>query len=151
MSTAPLCSITSGTRNPPPISTASPRETITSLPSAKADNPRSNAEALLFTTKEASAPVISLSKDCRCDCLEPLLPLDRSNSRSEYPALAANAASIALSLRGDLPRLVWIITPVALITRLGDWTVSNATLSLIVEIISGSVGQACPLDIVSRA
>ena len=54
---APDCAITSGTRKPPPISTSSPRETITSRPAASAASDSSVAAALLLTTTAASAPV----------------------------------------------------------------------------------------------
>ena len=46
----------SGIRNAPPISTSSPRETITSLPAAKVANINNTAAALLFTTQVASTP-----------------------------------------------------------------------------------------------
>ena len=49
--------MTSGTRKPPPISTSSPRETITSRPAASAASVSSVAAALLLTTTAASAPV----------------------------------------------------------------------------------------------
>ncbi len=55
-SRAPDCAITSGTRNPPPISTLSPRETTTSRPRASAASASSTAAALLLTTMAASAP-----------------------------------------------------------------------------------------------
>ena len=61
-----LCSalrITSGIRKPPPISTACPREVITSFPLAKAMRAKRTAEALLFTTNAASAPVSWHNKD----------------------------------------------------------------------------------------
>ncbi len=46
----------SGTRNPPPISTSSPRETTTDRSRASAPSARSTAAALLLTTTPASAP-----------------------------------------------------------------------------------------------
>ena len=46
----------SGTRKPPPISTSSPRDTMTSRPRASAASASSTAAALLFTTIPASAP-----------------------------------------------------------------------------------------------
>ena len=53
-STAPDFAITSGMRNDPPISTSSPRETMTSPPSASAFSDSSTAAALLFTTMVAT-------------------------------------------------------------------------------------------------
>ena len=53
----PLCSITEGTLNDPPISTSSPLETITSLFLAKVDSISKTAAALLLTTTASSAPV----------------------------------------------------------------------------------------------
>src|SRR5207253_1776830 len=51
--------ITSGIRNEPPISTSSPRETITSPPSARVLRAISTAAALLFTT------MVEISDDSR--------------------------------------------------------------------------------------
>ena len=87
-SVAPLCPRTSGILNPPPISTASPLETITSLPEAIAASPSITAEALLLTARAASAPVAWQIRLETCSCLEPRLPSARSNSRSLYPAAA---------------------------------------------------------------
>ena len=56
-SRAPERASTSGMRKPSPISISSPRETITSRPSASAASASSSAAALLFTTSAASAPV----------------------------------------------------------------------------------------------
>ena len=53
----PARTITSGTRNEPPISTSSPRETTTSLRIARAFSTSRTAAALLLTTTAASAPV----------------------------------------------------------------------------------------------
>jgi len=52
--TAPDCAITSGTRNPPPISISSRGETITSRPDASAARISIVAAALLLTTTAAS-------------------------------------------------------------------------------------------------
>ena len=54
---APLWRSTSGIRKPPPISTACPRETITSRSFAKAERASRTALALLFTARASSAPV----------------------------------------------------------------------------------------------
>ena len=49
-------------RKPPPTSTASPRETTTSLPRATARTVSMTAAALLLTANPASAPVIRRSR-----------------------------------------------------------------------------------------
>src|ERR1700738_2101536 len=53
---APERRMTSGIRNPPPISTNSPRATMTSLPFARGVNIKSTAAAPLLTIAAASAP-----------------------------------------------------------------------------------------------
>ena len=58
-STAPDFAITSGMRNDPPISTSSPRETMTSPPSASAFSVSSTAAALLLTTMVATSRPMS--------------------------------------------------------------------------------------------
>ena len=58
----PLCSKTSGIRNPPPISTDSERDMIISLPFDIAARPKVTAVALLFTMIADSAPVRSHNK-----------------------------------------------------------------------------------------
>ena len=78
------------------------------------------AEALLFTARAASAPVSWRKRDCNFACREPRRPVERSSSRLEYPWAAWLAASMAARLRGARPRLVWITTPVALITGRGS-------------------------------
>ena len=52
-----LCSMISGTRKEPPISTSSPRETMSCLFFAMVPSTNMTAAALLLTTKAASAPV----------------------------------------------------------------------------------------------
>ena len=52
-----LCSMISGTRKEPPISTSSPRETMSCLFFAMVPSTSMTAAALLLTTKAASAPV----------------------------------------------------------------------------------------------
>ena len=60
---APDFAITSGIRNDPPISTSSPRETMTSPPSARELSASSTAAALLFTTMVAiSTPSYALGQ-----------------------------------------------------------------------------------------
>ena len=58
---APLRAMTSGMRKEPPISTNSPRDTITSRSLARVSRDMSTAAALLFTTRAAWAPVNSQS------------------------------------------------------------------------------------------
>ena len=48
-------------RNPPPISTSSPRDTTTPRPAATVFTARMSAAAQLFTTNASSAPVSSVS------------------------------------------------------------------------------------------
>ena len=50
-------SMMSGTRNDPPISTSSPRDTTASCPRANSWSTIMTAAALLFTASAASAPV----------------------------------------------------------------------------------------------
>jgi hypothetical protein len=49
-------------RNPPPISTSSPRDTTTRRPAATVFTARINAAAQLLTTNASCAPVSSVSK-----------------------------------------------------------------------------------------
>ena len=80
-SSAPDCRITSGMRNPPPISTSSPREITTSRPAARPARISMIAAALLLTTSAASAPVIAVISDSACTVREPRAPFSRSYSR----------------------------------------------------------------------
>ena len=73
-STAPDCAMTSGTRNPPPISTSSPREMRTSRPAASAASASSVAAALLLTTTAASAPVSRQIRRSACTSRRPRAP-----------------------------------------------------------------------------
>ena len=116
---APLWRSTSGILNPPPISTASPRETITSLPAATAASPSMSADALLFTTSAASAPVAWQTRSEMRACLDPRFPSLRSSSRLLYPDAAMATAFRLSSLSGARPRFVCSTTPVALTTRRG--------------------------------
>ena len=101
---------TSGIRNPPPISTNSPRDTATSRPSARAARTSRTAEAQLLTTMAASAPQARASRAGARSCREPRVPVSRSNSRVAY------RPSPTVVPHGARPRLVWSSTPVALIT-----------------------------------
>ena len=105
-------------RKDPPISTSSPLETITSFPEHSPASIRRTAPALLFTTIPASAPVISLRIHSTWSLLCPRLPSERSYSRVLYLSAAARTALPASGARHDLPRFVWITTPVAFITGL---------------------------------
>ena len=107
---APDCVITSGIRNPPPISTSSPRETATDSPPARAARTSITAEAQLLTTIAASAPQ-ALANNCGArSCLEPRSPVRRSSSRFVYRAELVDTST------GARPMFVCNKTPVALIT-----------------------------------
>ena len=71
----------SGTRNAPPISTSSPRETIASPSRASADRATSKAPAALFTTSASSAPVSSTRRSRQSAWRDPRVPADTSYSR----------------------------------------------------------------------
>ena len=115
---APLCSITSGIRNFPPISTSSPLETTTSPPLARELRMSMTAAALLFTAIAASAPVSRHRSCSKWEYLSPLFPASRLYSRLEYP-LTMSAAFFKCSPEiGARPRLVCRIVPVPLITFL---------------------------------
>ena len=73
----------SGIRKPPPISTASPLDTITSLFSHNANIVRNTADALLLTTNADSAPVKLHKISLTISCLEPLFADLMLNSKSE--------------------------------------------------------------------
>src|SRR6185437_5541946 len=132
----------SGIRNPPPISTSSPRETTTSPPSASEFSARTVAAAQLFTTvaarpRTASAPPLSAStrriNSSTRESRRPRPPVSKSNSRLQYPRAVSSMRRIAASLSGARPRFVCKITPVALITRRSEGRVivlnSCATLA----------------------
>src|SRR5277367_6347042 len=126
--------ITSGMRKEPPISTNSPRETMTSPFSASVLSARRTAAALLLTTMveifgsatraEASASTRASTCSSRslrnrrstCTSRVPRSPVSRSNSRLEYPAAIWRMCSSAESGSGARPRLVCRMTPVALMT-----------------------------------
>ena len=99
---------------------------MTSFPAAMAASPSMIADALLFTTSAASAPVARRARSEMRACREPRLPESRSNSSSLYPRAATAAASMLSSLRGARPRFVCRITPVAFITPRGQLRHSRA-------------------------
>src|SRR3990172_4435106 len=116
----PLPAMMSGIRNDPPISTSSPRLTITSRPRAWPARHSNTAAALLLTTWAHSAPVRARSIPSTSDRRDDRFPSARSNSRFEYPRAVSTTAATASSGNGARPRLVWTITPEALITlRIG--------------------------------
>ena len=104
-------------RKAPPISTSSPRETITSLPRARAAIVSSTAAALLLTTVAASAPVSVVSSSSTTLSRSPRPPQARSYSRLLGPAIIASRCCSAGSASSARPRLVWITVPVRLMTR----------------------------------
>ena len=104
-------------RNAPPISTISPRETITSRPAASVLSTRTVAAALLLTTSAASAPVSVWKRPCTWSSRSERRPEPRSACRLENPAATSASACCAASESGARPRLVWSRTPVALTAR----------------------------------
>src|SRR5579862_1606559 len=116
----------SGTRNDPPISTSSPRDTITARPAASAASATRHAAALLLTTSASSAPVSSRNAPTRCPCRDPRSPCSRSYSRFAYPRATSPTASIAAAASGARPRFVCSTTPVALMTGRNDGRASSA-------------------------
>src|SRR2546425_760253 len=84
-------------RKPPPISTSSPRATMTSLRAASAASARSTAAALLFATSASSEPARSARSRAAWPWRSPRLPRARSYSTLTAPA----ASTIAASARAD--------------------------------------------------
>ena len=128
-SVAPDFAMTSGMRKDPPISTSSPRETITSPPSARVFRASSTAAALLLTTYgrdrcaairqpgHSFAPAVCETADrrgrrvCRARRYR-----DRIRDWNSRAAISAICCSAELLASGARPRLVCRITPVALMT-----------------------------------
>ena len=117
----------SGSRNEPPISISSPRDTIVSLPSASAFSASTSAPALLLTASAASAPVSRSSQPEMWSSRSPRRPVSTSYSRVEGSRIAAAAAAIAASGNGARPRLVCSTVPVRLNTRRCDGRISRAS------------------------
>ena len=115
----------SGSRNEPPISISSPRDTIVSRPSASAFSASTSAPALLLTASAASAPVSRTSQPEIWSSRSPRRPVSTSYSRVEGSRIAAAAAAIAASGNGARPRLVCSTVPVRLKTRRCDGTASG--------------------------
>src|SRR6266404_392710 len=107
----------SGTRNDPPISTNSPRDTMASPPAANSCSTRKTAAALLFTTT-AGTPNSRWRSAEACASRLPRVPVPRSYSRLVYDDAASATACAAAADIGARPRLVCRTTPVALITGL---------------------------------
>ena len=115
-SRAPVDWSRSGSRNPSPISTISPRLIRISRPAASAVAASTRAAALLLTTCTLSAAGTAAARAASVPRpRRPRVPLARSNSTSVQPAAAASA-SVAAADSGARPRLVCSSTPVALIT-----------------------------------
>ena len=108
--------MTSGMRKAPPISTSSPRETITSRPCASAPMVSSTAAALLLTTVAASAPVRVHSSSSTSESRSPRPPVARSYSRLLGAAIRVMSRCSAASASTARPRLVWMTVPVRLNT-----------------------------------
>ena len=145
LSFAPQLSIISGTRKLPPISTSSPRLTITSPPLAMAESISSTAAALLFTTIALSAPVRRLSSRSTWEYLSPREPEATSYSRVEYPVAAFITASTASFARHARPRLVCSTTPVPFITplKLGrDLSRARSAADESISSVQGSASSA---------
>ena len=77
---APLLLMISGIRKPPPISTASPLDTMTSFPFDMAARDTIKADALLFNTRAASDPDNCVRIGSIWELREPLLLFSISNS-----------------------------------------------------------------------
>ena len=102
--------MTSGTRKPPPISTSSPREMITSRPAASAASTSSVAAALLLTTTAASAPVSRQSSRSACTSRRPRVAARRGRIRDWCSrARAPRRVRPRRAPSGARPRLVWMI------------------------------------------
>ncbi len=134
---APALRITSGMRNAPPISTSSPRDTMTSRRRASVLSMSSTAAALLFTTVADSAPVSSQSKACTKSSRSPRRPEATSNSRLTGAVSARTTDSTAVSGSNARPRLVCSTVPDKLNTGRICARVLRASLS------STSLAIAC--------
>ena len=106
----------SGMRKAPPISTSSPRETMTSRPEPRALSISSTAAALLLTTVTASAPVNARSCSSTRSSRSPRLPVSMSHSRFIGQRSASTTACTATSGSRARPRLVCSTVPVRLNT-----------------------------------
>ena len=119
ISVGPDWAITSGIRNPPPISTSWPRETTIARPGpASAAAASSTAAGAVVDHDRASAPVSSRSSPATWSCRLPRSPVSRSSSRLRVARGGARPPPRGpRPAAGRGPRLVWTITPVALMTR----------------------------------
>ena len=141
----------SGMRNDPPISISSPRETITSPPSARVLRARKTAAALLFTTRERSAPSNRVSKRSVCWSRWPRSPFARSYSRLEYCPEISAMWRTASAASGARPRLVCRMTPVALMTGRREGPASpSAAARISCSRLSTETAESSPLVILPR-
>src|SRR5438105_6272592 len=147
----PDCERISGTRNPPPISTSSPRLTTAAPPDPRAARASSVAPAQLLTAWAASAPNSSHNSGSSAALRCRRRPVRRSISRFEYPDATSTTRAMASSWRGALPRLVWSTTPVAFITRWRRGAVSRWARASTSPSGTRSPGGSPPARIRSRA
>ena len=139
---APLCSITSGMRKPPPISTLSPRLTSTCRPAASAASTSSTAAALLLTTIAASAPHSRANSPPTAAWREPRSPVCEVELDVHRPRRVGRRPT------GARPRLVCSSTPVALITGVEQLSRERSLAAATADSTSWSPSAiACPGDV----
>ena len=146
--------MTSGTRNEPPISTNSPRETTTGRPAASACKANISAAAPLLTTNPSSASPSQRSNGRSNAWREPRSPLSRSSSRLQKPAAVAAISAMASALSGARPALVINNTPLPLCSRrsCGPSTALLAAMRLWVTAASTAAASAMlPSTMAARA
>ena len=141
----------SGSRNAPPISINSPRDTGTSLRRASVLRVSKTAAALLFTTTAASAPVSRCIQLSMCEFRSPRLPLFKSNSRLLAWRATAAIAVIASSGMTARPRFVCRTVPVRLKTGRSEGVNQSCSRSATCEHISDSASSAAPSPCSSKA
>ena len=108
----------SGTRNPPPISTSSPRDTIDLAAARQRAEREQHRGGVVVDDDPGLGAARRASKRPACSWREPRVPLHAGTRGSSSPGTTSAAAASASSIRaGARPRLVCTITPVALTTR----------------------------------
>ena len=132
----------SGSLNEPPISTNSPRETITSRRRARLPSTSISAAALLLTTVAASAPVSRRNQASTCSSRSPRWPVARSNSRLDAPAATCAMAASACSGSGARPRLVCNTVPLRLKTGRSEGWAQACNLAVMPASRSAGSGAA---------
>ncbi len=147
---APARLMMSGTRKAPPISTSSPRETITLRFRARVSSSSITAAALLLTTVAASAPVSSQISDSTTSSRSPRRPVARSYSSAHGERAAATSASTASSGSGARPRLVCSTVPVRLNTGRSAGRACAPAVAAIRSISSASSGTGAPSRAAAR-